>query len=59
VTSVDKNTVVFKWKTPNPEFIMETLFGISVGLCLENPEAVRQWEMSVIGITRSGPDHLF
>ena len=29
VTATDKYTVVFKWKTPNPEFIMETLHGVS------------------------------
>jgi peptide/nickel transport system substrate-binding protein len=41
-TSTDKYTVVFKWKISNQEFIMENLFGISLGLSLENPEAVKQ-----------------
>ena len=43
VTATDKYTLVFKWKTPNPELITETLFGISLALSLENPDAVKQW----------------
>jgi peptide/nickel transport system substrate-binding protein len=43
VAAIDKYTVVFKWKISNPEFIMETMFGIGLGLCLENPEAVKKW----------------
>jgi ABC-type transport system substrate-binding protein len=43
VSAADKYTVVFKWKTTNYEFIMETLHGVMQGQCLANPEAVRQW----------------
>ena len=44
VTVVDRYTVAFKWKTPNPEFILETLQAPVASQCLENPEAVKQWE---------------
>jgi len=43
VTAVDKYTVVMKWNTPNPEFIMENLEAPSVSTVIENPEAVQQW----------------
>jgi peptide/nickel transport system substrate-binding protein len=43
VTAGDKYSVVFKWKKPNPEFISEIILGIRGDLCIENPEAVRQW----------------
>ena len=43
VTAADKYTVVFKWRTPNPEFILETLQAPVGSLCLENPEAVKKW----------------
>ena len=43
VNAVDKYTVVFKWKTTNYEFIMETLHGVMQGQCLENPDAVKKW----------------
>jgi peptide/nickel transport system substrate-binding protein len=43
VTAIDKYTVVFKWQTPNPEFILETLQAPVASQCLENPEAVKQW----------------
>jgi peptide/nickel transport system substrate-binding protein len=43
VAAVDKFTVIFKWRTPNPEFILETMQAPVASLCLENPEAVRQW----------------
>ena len=43
VTATDKYTIVFKWKTPNPEFIMETLQAPAASQCLENPEAVKEW----------------
>jgi peptide/nickel transport system substrate-binding protein len=43
VTATNKYTVVFKFKTPNPEFIMGTLYGVYQGRCMENPEAVRKW----------------
>jgi len=43
VTALDKYTVVFKFKTPNPEFIMETIHEVSQAPCLENSEAVRKW----------------
>jgi len=43
VTAADKYTVVFKWKTPNPEFIMGTLYGVQQAQCLANPDAVKKW----------------
>ena len=44
VTATDKYTVVFKWKTLNPEFIMELLHGgVNPSQSLENPEAVKLW----------------
>ena len=43
VTATDRYTVVFKFKTLNPENIMETLHNALQSQCLENPEAVRQW----------------
>ena len=43
VTAADKYTVVFKFKTSNPEFIMEALHGVNPTQCMENPEAVRKW----------------
>ena len=43
ITATDKYTVVFKWKTPNPESITETLQSTSTGGCIEAKEAVQQW----------------
>ncbi|MGB7724274.1 MAG: ABC transporter substrate-binding protein [Dehalococcoidales bacterium] len=43
VTASDRYTVVFKFKTPNPEFIVETLHTVNPTMCLENPDAVKQW----------------
>ena len=43
ITSPDKYTVVFKFKTPNPEFMMETLHNVGNAQCLENSDAVKQW----------------
>jgi peptide/nickel transport system substrate-binding protein len=43
VTAADKYTVVFKFKTLNPDLIMEALHNISQAQCLENPDAVRMW----------------
>jgi peptide/nickel transport system substrate-binding protein len=44
VTATDKYTVVFKWGTPNPEFILETQMQVSNSVnCLENSDAVTQW----------------
>jgi peptide/nickel transport system substrate-binding protein len=43
VTAQDKYTVVFYWKTPNPEAIMENMNHATVDNYLENPEAVKQW----------------
>ena len=43
VIATDRYTVVFKWKKPNPEFIRETMLGVRMDLCLENPEAVQKW----------------
>ena len=43
VTAPDKYTVVFKFKTPNTELIMETLHNVGLAQLLENPDAVRKW----------------
>jgi len=43
VTAPDKYTVVFHWKSPNTEFITETLLGPDLALWLENPDAVKKW----------------
>ena len=44
VTATDKYTVVFKWKTSNPEFITECLqLSATSEMCIENPDAVKQW----------------
>ena len=43
VTATDKYTVVFKWKTPNPESITETIQAFGTVGCIEAREAVQQW----------------
>ena len=43
VNANDKYTVVFKFKTPNPELIMEALHKVYPSLSLENPDAVKKW----------------
>jgi peptide/nickel transport system substrate-binding protein len=43
VIDTDKYTVVFKWKTTNPEFITETMDGLGPDQFIENPDAVKQW----------------
>ncbi len=43
INATDKYTIVFKFKTPNPEFIMEALHDVSQAPCLENSEAVKKW----------------
>jgi peptide/nickel transport system substrate-binding protein len=44
VTATDKYTIVFKWKTSNPENIMETMQGIATnGQYMEPREAIQQW----------------
>jgi peptide/nickel transport system substrate-binding protein len=44
VTAADKYTVVFKWKTSNPEFITETLIAYySPTAAIEAREAVEKW----------------
>jgi peptide/nickel transport system substrate-binding protein len=43
ITAPDKYTVVFKFKTPNPELIMETLHNVSLAQCLENPDVVKKY----------------
>jgi peptide/nickel transport system substrate-binding protein len=43
VTAADGYTVVFKFKTLNPENIIETLHNAYQAQCLENPEAVKKW----------------
>ena len=35
--------LVFKWKTSNRELILDALQEVVTTLCIENPEAVRQW----------------
>jgi peptide/nickel transport system substrate-binding protein len=43
VTAIDVYTVVFKWRTPDTEFIVETLLGPDLALWLENPDAIKKW----------------
>ena len=43
VTTEGKYTVIFRWKTSNRELILDTLQEVVTTLCIENPEAVRQW----------------
>ena len=43
VTASDRYTVIFKFKSSNPEFIMESLHEVNLGLNLENPDAVKKW----------------
>ena len=44
VTAADKYTVVFKWKNPNPPFIIETMItNHSPALAIEAREAVEKW----------------
>jgi len=44
VTATDKYTVVLKWKTPNPEFISETVVTVhSPTAAIEAREAVEKW----------------
>lgn len=43
VTAADRYTVIFKFKTTNPDLIMEAIHKVYPSLCLENPDAVRKW----------------
>lgn len=43
VTATDKYTDVFKWSTPNPEFIMEIMQTVSAFGAIVNPEEVKQY----------------
>ena len=43
VTAADRYTAVFKFRTLNPENIIETLHNAYQAQCLENPEAVKKW----------------
>ena len=44
VTAADRYTVVFKWKSSNPELVMETLVGNhGPTACIEAREAVEKW----------------
>ena len=43
VTATDKYTVVFKWKTSNPQFITETMQGLGPDQCIECPDAIKLW----------------
>jgi len=44
VTAADRYTIVFRWKSSNPEFVMETLVGNhGPTACIEAREAVEKW----------------
>ena len=43
VTTPDRYTVVFKWKTDNRNLILDALQEVGTSLCIENPEAVKKW----------------
>jgi peptide/nickel transport system substrate-binding protein len=43
LTAPDKYTVIFKWKTPNPEAIMETMQSGGVEMNIECPDLVKQY----------------
>jgi ABC-type transport system substrate-binding protein len=43
VTACDRYTIIFKWKTSNRDLIIDALQEVATTLCLENPEAVREW----------------
>jgi ABC-type transport system substrate-binding protein len=43
VTAKDKYTVVFKFRTQNPELILSVLHGVTPMQGLENSEAVKKW----------------
>jgi peptide/nickel transport system substrate-binding protein len=43
ITASDKYTVVFKWKSSNPEFILETIQAVYTNTLIQNPEATQQW----------------
>ena len=43
VTATDKYTVVFKWNTPNPEYIEETMETFGFEQLIECPDVVKQY----------------
>ena len=43
VTASDKYTVAFKWKTPNAEFIIDTMVSYDGANFMQSPEAIQQW----------------
>jgi peptide/nickel transport system substrate-binding protein len=43
ISAVDKYTVIFKCKIPNPEFVMETLHGVMQSGCIANPDVVKKF----------------
>jgi ABC-type transport system substrate-binding protein len=43
VTATDKYTVAFKWNSTNPEFILDTMWGLSTANDIEAPDAVKLW----------------
>ena len=43
VSAIDKYTVAFKWKTSNPELILETIQAANNGAHIAAPEPVQQW----------------
>ena len=43
VTAIDRSTVVFQWKAPNPELIMMSLLAPNPSQVFEAHEAVEEW----------------
>jgi peptide/nickel transport system substrate-binding protein len=43
VTTPDKYTVVFKWKTSNRDLIIDALQEVGTTLCIESPDVVKKW----------------
>ena len=52
VTATDKYTVVFKWKTPNPEFVIKRFRHPAVRKVCRTPKYCRYMETTMIGIMR-------
>lgn len=43
VSADGRYTVIFKWRTSNRNLILDALQDVVTSLCIENPEAVREW----------------
>jgi peptide/nickel transport system substrate-binding protein len=43
ITSLDKYTAAFKWKTSNVEFIIDTMVSYDGANFMQAPEAIKQW----------------